>query len=114
MCMSKIVILYPIEIKFFENKLTSICWTNHSNLLICEEFSKVCLISSDGSNQNVFIEGDSNSTTYDDCYPFVIAFKNGLFLVNTRINESTFACFSSFTEDHLSEIRKNTGKRYGL
>lgn len=87
--MSKIVILYPIEIKFFENKLTSICWTNHSNLLICEEFSKVCLISSDGSNRNVFIEGDSNSTTYDDCYPFVIAFKNGLFLFNTRINEST-------------------------
>lgn len=89
MCVcSKIVTLYPIEIKSLENKLTSVCWTNDDNLLLCDEFSNVCSISADGSNRNVLIEGNSKSTTHDNHFPFVVAFKDGLFLVNTRINET--------------------------
>lgn len=89
MCVcSKIVTLYPIEIKSLENKLTSVCWTNDDNLLLCDEFSNVCSISADGSNRNVLIEGNSKSTTHDNRFPFVVAFKDGLFLVNTRINET--------------------------
>ncbi|KAL2737631.1 cilia- and flagella-associated protein 43-like [Vespula squamosa] len=107
--MSKIVILYLIEIKSLENKLTSICWKNDGNLLFCDEFSKICSICADGNNRNVRIKGDSNSTTYDDCYPFVIAFKNGLFLVNTLINETAIRHIYSFTENHLS---MSPSKRY--
>lgn len=89
MCVcSKIVTLYSIEIKSLENKLTSVCWTNDGNLLLCDEFSNVCSISADGSNRNVLIEGNSKSTTHDNRFPFVVAFKDGLFLVNTRINET--------------------------
>ncbi|XP_047366937.1 cilia- and flagella-associated protein 43-like isoform X2 [Vespa velutina] len=99
---SKIVTLYPIEMNSLEKKLTSVCWTNDGNLLLCDEFSNVSSISADGGNRNVLIEEYSKSTRHPyDRYPFVVAFKDGLFLVNTRTNEIAVSQFyrKSFIRD---------------
>nr|KAF7400221.1 hypothetical protein H0235_015958 [Vespula pensylvanica] len=111
MCVcSKIVTLYPIEIKSLKNKLTSVCWTNDGNLLLCDEFSKVYSISADGSNRNVLIERDSNSQTmHDDRYPFAVAFKNGLFLVNTRISEIAF-----YRKSFVRDLKESWQKVWSL
>ncbi|XP_015171771.1 PREDICTED: uncharacterized protein LOC107064035 [Polistes dominula] len=106
MCVSsKIVTLYPIKIKSQENKLTSVCWTIDGNLLFCDEFCKVWSMSADGCNQNILIEGNSKLKAHKDRLPFIVTFKDGLLLVNTRLNEIAFYR-KLFIEDSIESWQK--------
>ncbi|KAK2579342.1 hypothetical protein KPH14_008293 [Odynerus spinipes] len=89
MCIcSKTVTLYPTEIKSFERKLTSVCWTTDGNILLCDEFCDIFLMSADGRSRNVIVKGLSNCATLHR-YPFVVNFQNGLVFVDTQ-NEISF------------------------